>query len=267
MKQVFHFLIKEAPYLIDDKSYERSQEVGGKESLKIKIDAVRKSLGIEEMPDVELLVDVLYKYQEKHEAAMDEERKRMEAEENEENENNPDGNPNQGANNNDPRRTSNEATLNANGEAQASHEEEEVDENKLRLNADLLTPALKEFHKEREERDLKKEYMNQKNKKKSKDSKNSDKTKDAELKKKKEKLYWSHMTQILTEQKLSVWKALDKSLSAYYQLLVDRQNLIEETGLLNQQNEELKTLLNQYLQAGVNQELQVPPTQVIRLDI
>ena len=39
------------------------------------------------------------------------------------------------------------------------------------------------------------------------------------------------------------------------------------TGLLNQQNEELKTLLNQYLQAGVNQELQVPPTQVIRLDI
>ena len=59
---MFHFLIKEAPYLIDDKSYERSQEVGGKESLKIKIDAVRKSLGIEEMADVELLVEVLYKY-------------------------------------------------------------------------------------------------------------------------------------------------------------------------------------------------------------
>lgn len=75
------------------------------------------------------------------------------------------------------------------------------------------------------------------------------------------------MTQILTEQKLSVWKALDKALSKYHSMLVDRQNLIEETGLLNQQNEELKTLLNQYLQAGVNQELQVPPTQVIKLDI
>lgn len=82
----------------------------------------------------------------------------MEAEENEENENNPDGNPNSVAH--DPRKTSNEATINANGEAQASHEEEEVDENKLRLDAELLTPALKEFHKEREERDLKKEYMN-----------------------------------------------------------------------------------------------------------
>ena len=60
---------------------------------------------------------------------------------------------------------------------------------------------------------------------------------------------------------------LDKALTKYYALLVDRQNLIEETGLLNQQNEELKTLLNQYLQAGVNHDLQVPPTQVIRLDI
>ena len=75
------------------------------------------------------------------------------------------------------------------------------------------------------------------------------------------------MTTILSDQKRSVWGALDKALTRYYQMLVDRQNLIEETGLLNQQNEELKTLLNQYLQAGVNQELQVPPTQVIRLDI
>ena len=75
------------------------------------------------------------------------------------------------------------------------------------------------------------------------------------------------MTSILSEQKLSVWKALDKALTKYYQMLVDRQNLIEETGMLNQRNEELKTVLNQYLQAGVNQELQVPPTQVIRLDI
>jgi dynein regulatory complex protein 1 len=75
------------------------------------------------------------------------------------------------------------------------------------------------------------------------------------------------MTKILSDQKLSVWKALDKALTKYHQMLVDRQNLIEETGMLNQRNEELKTVLNQYLQAGVNQELRVPPTQVIRLDI
>ncbi len=50
-------------------------------------------------------------------------------------------------------------------------------------------------------------------------------------------------------------------------MLVARLNFIEETRLLNQQNKELKKLLNQYLQAGVSQELQVPPNQVIRLDI
>jgi dynein regulatory complex protein 1 len=55
------------------------------------------------------------------------------------------------------------------------------------------------------------------------------------------------MTTVLDDKKISTWKALDKALTKYYALLVDRQNLIEETGLLNQQNEELKTLLNQYL--------------------
>lgn len=265
MKQVFRFLIEECPYLIDDKASERSMGVDGKEALKIKIDSVRKSLGIEDMADVELLVDVLYKYQEKHEEKLEEERKKMEEAEQEDPDNaNPEVNPN---NINDPRKTSNDATLNGNGDGQGSHEEEEVDENKLRLDSELVTSALKEFHLARENRNLMKDLMNQKNKKKSKDSKSTDKARDASREKKKEKIYWGHMTQILNEQKLSVWRALDKSLSEYYQLLVDRQNLIEETGLLNQQNEELKTLLNQYLQAGVNQELQVPPTQVIRLDI
>ena len=57
-------------------------------------------------------------------------------------------------------------------------------------------------------------------------------------------MFWERLTTILTPQKLSVWKALDNTLSSYYKTLVKRQNLIEETGLLNQQNEELKTLLN-----------------------
>ena len=129
----------------------------------------------------------------------------------------------------------------------------------------LLTKALKEFHTQREAQALQNELMG--TKKKEKVSKAADKARDASREKKKERIYWNKMTEILSEQKISVWKSLDRSLAEYYQLLVDRQNMIEETGLLNQQNEELKTLLNQYLQAGVNQELQVPPTQVIRLDI
>ena len=234
MKQVFRFLIDQAPFLIDDKAQERCMGVDAKEQFKIKIDSVRKSLGIEDMTDVELLVDVLYTYQETHEKKLEEERKRMEEEEAEEQQEgvNPEANPASLAN--DPKKTSNEATLNGAAEGQASREEEEVDENQLRLDTELLTPALKEFHNKREERDLRKDMMNgAKNKKKSKDSKSTDKARDASREKKKERMYWSSMTKILTDQKLSVWKALDNSLGDYYQLLVDRQNLIEETGLLN----------------------------------
>ena len=36
--------------------------VDAKEQLKIKIDSVRKSLGIEDMTDVQLLVDTLYSF-------------------------------------------------------------------------------------------------------------------------------------------------------------------------------------------------------------
>ena len=68
-----------------------------------------------------------------------------------------------------------------------------------------------------------------------------------ERQKREEKVFWERMTKVLSDKGLSVWRALDKALTKYYALLVDRQNLIEETGLLNQQNEELKTLLNQYL--------------------
>lgn len=55
----------------------------------------------------------------------------------------------------------------------------------------------------------------------------------AERDKKKQKMFWEKLTTILSPQKLSVWRALDKSLAQYYNMLTKRQNLIEETGLLN----------------------------------
>lgn len=51
--------------------------------------------------------------------------------------------------------------------------------------------------------------------------------------KKKQKMFWVKLTTILSPQKQSVWQSLDKSLSSYYSMLTKRQNLIEETGLLN----------------------------------
>ena len=75
------------------------------------------------------------------------------------------------------------------------------------------------------------------------------------------KKYWEKFSQILPEETFRVWKVLylitkkqkvfqmlDLALSKYYQLLLDRQKLIDETGDLHNQNEDLKKLLNQYLQ-------------------
>lgn len=55
-----------------------------------------------------------------------------------------------------------------------------------------------------------------------------------ERQKKDEKIFWERMTTVLDEKGYAVWRALDKALTKYYALLAERQNLIEETGLLNQ---------------------------------
>ena len=144
-------------------------------------------------------------------------------------------------------------------------EKDNIDDETLVIDNDDIVYVLKEFHKKREERANNADLVGNPRMKKRSNFESEEQKK--ERIKREERIFWEKMTTVLDDKKLSTWKALDKALTKYYALLVDRQNLIEETGLLNQQNEELKTLLNQYLQAGVNHELHVPPTQVIRLDI
>ena len=61
-------------------------------------------------------------------------------------------------------------------------------------------------------------------------------------------------------------QALDRSLQDYNRTLEERTALIDEVDSLREQNQELKNVLNHYLNAQVNDELHVPPTQVIRID-
>ena len=44
------------------------------------------------------------------------------------------------------------------------------------------------------------------------------------------------MTQVLPERTFRVWKVLDKSFTKYYELLLNRQKLIDDTGDLHTQN-------------------------------
>ena len=62
VKNVFEILIEEASYLIDEKAYILSEGKPQKEQFLIMIDSIRKSLGIDSMEDVQLLVDTFYDF-------------------------------------------------------------------------------------------------------------------------------------------------------------------------------------------------------------
>jgi len=65
VKNVFELLIEEAPYLIDEKAILSSEGKSKKDRLLIMIDSIRKSLNIDSMEHVQLLVDTFYSYGEK----------------------------------------------------------------------------------------------------------------------------------------------------------------------------------------------------------
>ena len=81
-----------------------------------------------------------------------------------------------------------------------------------------------------------------------------------------EREFWHRMSSIISDKTYRVWTALEKALLKYDALLKSRAGLITEVGDLQRQNGELKALLNQYLSSRINEDLHVPPTQVIRLD-
>ena len=128
-------LIEEAPYLVDDKALEKCQGKSLKDQFHIKIDSIRKSLGIEALSYVKLLVDVFYNYQKEHEAEIARRIAEEEAEyNNTENENL--DRPHQVAD--DSKKAADAAAAN-----NASHiPQQDQDPNRLHLDPDLITAAL-----------------------------------------------------------------------------------------------------------------------------
>ncbi|XP_049984514.1 dynein regulatory complex protein 1 [Alexandromys fortis] len=77
--------------------------------------------------------------------------------------------------------------------------------------------------------------------------------------------YWESLAMVIPASKQSLWDALYKALEKYYLVLTQRAKLLMENDSLEQQNAEMQSLLQQYLQAKVNSELQIPPTQGFRM--
>jgi len=75
----------------------------------------------------------------------------------------------------------------------------------------------------------------------------------------KEAAYWSTLGRVNGDGVEERWDELEGWLVRYNGVLDDRQRLLEETGGLSRQNEELKNLLAQYQTAKINKELILPP--------
>lgn len=70
VKCVFDVLIEEASYLIDEKAFKACEGKTKKQQFLIMIDSVRKSLSIETMEDIKLLIDVFYEFGPKKKAQL-----------------------------------------------------------------------------------------------------------------------------------------------------------------------------------------------------
>lgn len=78
-----------------------------------------------------------------------------------------------------------------------------------------------------------------------------------------QKEYWKRMANVIDEKSYRVWNAVYVAMEKYNTLLNERCNLTLEISAVQTQNEELKNLLKHYMSAKINEELQVPPTQIM----
>jgi dynein regulatory complex protein 1 len=78
-----------------------------------------------------------------------------------------------------------------------------------------------------------------------------------------EREYWERLKRVVGDKVVRVWGKLEKQLGSYYKLLVQWGEGLSAISKLQQENEELRNLLNQYLASKINGELQIPPMAVL----
>lgn len=85
-------------------------------------------------------------------------------------------------------------------------------------------------------------------------------------KRERERRFWKRLGEVIPDKTMRLWDALEETQRDYNLLLEERAKVIDETTELARQNEELKILLQEYLGSKINQDLQIPPTRLIRVD-
>merc|ERR1711977_405483 len=134
------------------------------------------------------------------------------------------------------------------------------------VDADDVLQLQKEFMQEKENQRIADVAPDKKKNKKSTQQLGSESEADRKARRRREeRKFWERMGHVIPDMNFRVWKALDLFLKKYFESLGARAKSIDAAVNMQKQNEELKQLLDQYLGSKVNEELQVPPTHVIRV--
>merc|ERR1719410_1462625 len=144
------------------------------------------------------------------------------------------------------------------------HGQEEEDEF-LTVDPDDVLNVLQEFIQEKETLRIQDVAPDKKKKARKQTMGNESEADRKAQRRREERKFWERMGHVIPDMNYRVWKALDAFLRRYYDLLQKRAKAIDSAVNMQKQNEELKQLLDEYLGSKVNEELQVPPTHVIRV--
>lgn len=206
VKAVFDILIAEASFLIDDKAYAMCEGKTQKEQFLIMIDSIRKSLGIDSMEDVELLVESFYQFGEKKRKRLeDEEEKRLAAKREEDELNGivPIPPVAKDAKKQSEKKDGQGKNAPAEVNTYEDIEEEGLGDGQPDINLDDVVEVLQDFHGRREEKLNNQDLVgNPSMKKKSNFLSDEEKQK---RQKREEKVFWERLTKVLSDKGVSVW--------------------------------------------------------------
>lgn len=144
------------------------------------------------------------------------------------------------------------------------HGQDEDDE-ALMVDADDVLQLLKDFIQEKENLRIADVAPDKKKKARTQQLGSESEADRKARRRREERKFWERMGHVIPDMNFRVWQALNAFLKKYYSLLQKRSKAIDGAVNMQKQNEELKQLLDQYLGSKVNEELQVPPTHVIRV--
>jgi len=80
-----------------------------------------------------------------------------------------------------------------------------------------------------------------------------------------EQQFWERMSNVISGKTFRLWMNLYEQMQKLNEILMQRQKKITGNGSLETQNLELRKLLSQYMSARVNDDLYIPPAQMLQL--